>query len=357
MRALLIGVLVVAAALAVALWWQPGPPPPPPPSRAAAPAPLPPVGTLGQPRDDLTGAELAAFQLGQQHFMGPLPGFGPLFNEPTCLACHSIPTVGGGGDRSRAVFMGPGGGDVTLYRKHAMPGFQVPVRPDDVSQRIPPPLYGLGLIEQIPDDTIRAACGDGHVDLAKQQGAAPANQVARFGIKPFLGTVTDFVGNALLSESGVTNRVEGDADEDAAPDPEVDLAFVAALAAYVRGLPPPARDGNDAAGEAAFTAFGCAGCHRPDMPPAMGVYSNFCLHDMGAALADGIEDHEAQGDEFRTTPLWGLRFRREYLHDGRATTLEDAIALHGGQAADAAEAFQDAPPEQRAALLRFLNTL
>jgi CxxC motif-containing protein (DUF1111 family) len=93
------------------------------------------------------------------------------------------------------------------------------------------------------------------------------------------------------------------------------------------------------------------------MPPAMGVYSDFCLHRMGDGLADGIFDHEAKGDEFRPTPLWGLRFRSLHLHDGRATTLHDAIVAHGGQATEAVIAYRNASDEQRAALLRFLNTL
>ncbi|TMB57386.1 MAG: hypothetical protein E6J56_04770 [Deltaproteobacteria bacterium] len=78
---------------------------------------------------------------------------------------------------------------------------------------------------------------------------------------------------------------------------------------------------------------------------------------MGDALADGISDHEARRDEFRTTPLWGVRFRRFYLHDGRATAFEDAVRAHGGEAADAAQAYENAGTDERAALLRFLGTL
>jgi hypothetical protein len=215
------------------------------------------------------------------------------------------------------------------------------------------------LIERIPDDTVRAACAasGGHVDLAKPQGSLPRNEIARFGIKPFLGTVPDFVGAALFSEASVTSALEGATDDDGFPDPEVDQAYVDSLAAYIRGLQPPARNGTDAAGEAAFKSLGCAGCHVPDMPPAMGVYSNFCVHRMGDGLADGIFDHEAKGDEFRTTPLWGLRFRPLYLHDGRATTLDEAITAHGGEAEGTVSAYRNAPAEQRAALLRFLGTL
>ena len=78
---------------------------------------------------------------------------------------------------------------------------------------------------------------------------------------------------------------------------------------------------------------------------------------MGDVLADGIPDHDTKGDEFRTTPLQGLRFRKLYLHDGRATTLESAITAHGGEAEWAVRAYQGATGDQRAALLRFLDTL
>jgi CxxC motif-containing protein (DUF1111 family) len=318
------------------------------------------VAALGQPRADLSPAALAAFNEGKRRFVEKLPGVGPLFNDQACGDCHFLPSLGGRGSLEHAVIVGPGeGGEAEPYRRHALPGWTVPAPPPNASRRLVPPLYGLALIEQIPDDSIRAACAasGGHADHAKLQGSLPHNQVARFGIKPFVGTVPDFVDAALLSEASVTSVLDHATDDDAFPDPEVDQAYIDSLAAYIRGLQPPGREGNDAAGEAAFKSFGCAGCHVPDMPPAMGVYSNFCVHRMGDKLADGISDHEAKVDEFRTTPLWGLRFRTLYLHDGRATTLHDAIVAHGGEGSAAATAYRNAPEEERAALLRFLKTL
>jgi CxxC motif-containing protein (DUF1111 family) len=288
---------------------------------------------------------------------------GPLYNDTTCANCHAIPTVGGSGDLDHAYYIGIGTVmEVELYRTHALPGWDVPPRPAGVGPRIAPPLYGLGLVEQIPDETIRGACGSGHPTKAKDQGSLPRNRIARFGIKPFLGTLVDFAGSELLAQLMVTNSLEGTSDRygrdgDAYPDPEVGRDFIEKLAAYIRSLPPPARNGGDPAGESAFRSFGCAACHVPDMPPATGVFSDFCVHSMGNALADGIVDHTAQSDEFRTAPLWGLRFRKIYLHDGRAKTLNEAIMMHDGEAQGASRAYAVAAPDERAALLRFLDTL
>ena len=328
------------------------------PATASSPPDGSDLGDLGHPRPDLVADELAGFAEGQRLFTQKPPGIGPLFNDQTCSDCHSVPTLGGSGTLEHVAIMGPRAhGDIELYRRHALPGWKVPTPPPNASQRIAPPLYGLGLIEQIPDASIRAACRTGHVDTAKAQGSLPKNVVARFGVKPFLGTVMDFVGGALFSESSVTNALEGTPDDDALPDPEVDMKFVATLAAYVRGLQQPGRNGNDPDGAAAFRSFGCGGCHVPDMPPAIGVFSDFCVHAMGEGLADGIFDHEAKGDEFRTTPLWGLRFKKLFLHDGRVSTIVDAVTAHGGEASAAVTAYRNASSEQREALLRFLRTL
>jgi CxxC motif-containing protein (DUF1111 family) len=87
------------------------------------------------------------------------------------------------------------------------------------------------------------------------------------------------------------------------------------------------------------------------------LYSDLLLHDMGPALADGFEQGSAAGNEFRTMPLWRVEDRSHFLHDGRATTLADAILAHGGQSAGAAAAFQALSPSDRSALLDFLGCI
>jgi CxxC motif-containing protein (DUF1111 family) len=326
--------------------------------RAAADAPTD-ADALTRPRADLTPEQLAAYNAGKLLFVQKFPTLGPLYNDEACSNCHFLPGLGGSGDLAHAVNVAPEArtGDVEPFRKYAVGNAQIPTPPANVSKLVPPPLYGLGLIEQIPDETIRAHCGTGHTDPAKLMGSLPRNTVARFAFKPFVGTVADFVDGALFMECSVTGPLDKMKDDDAYPDPEVDIAFVESLAAFIRGLAPLPRNGNDPAGEKVFHSLGCATCHVPDMPPAMGVFSDFCVHGMGAALANGIIDHTAKGDEYRTTPLWGLRFKKIYLHDGRAQTVDAAIAAHEGEALAAATAYKKATPEERAALLRFLATL
>lgn len=315
--------------------------------------------SLGEPRADLTAQEVLAFQEGRVLFVDRRPELGPYYFGSTCSECHFDPTLGGGGDIERAAYLGSGPNGGFMYPTHAIAGYTLTPPPAGAIRRIAPPIFGLGLIEQIPDDTIRKTCakGTGHPEKAKNLGSQPPNKVARFGYKSYLGTLPDFIGDVLRGAMSITNAVEKDPDSDHFADPEVDRAYVESLAAFVRGLAPPPRGGSDPEGEAAFESFGCVGCHVRDMPPALGVYSDFCLHRMGPKLDDGVADHGVLGDEFRTQPLWGLRHRKLLLHDGRATTLEEAIAAHGGTAEASISAYNKAPAEKRAALLRFLATL
>jgi CxxC motif-containing protein (DUF1111 family) len=78
---------------------------------------------------------------------------------------------------------------------------------------------------------------------------------------------------------------------------------------------------------------------------------------MGPGLADGFVQGDATGSEFRTSPLWGVFWSAPYLHDGRAATLEDAIAQHGGEAAHARDGYLGLTPILRAQLIAFVKSL
>ncbi len=87
------------------------------------------------------------------------------------------------------------------------------------------------------------------------------------------------------------------------------------------------------------------------------MFSDLLLHKMGRGLDDGVRQGTALGEEWRTAPLWGLRYRQFFMHDGRATRIEDAILAHGGEAQAARDRFQRMQPQDRNALLEFLRSL
>ena len=141
---------------------------------------------------------------------------------------------------------------------------------------------------------------------------------------------------------------------------------------------PPRRNETDAevlAGETLFDQAGCASCHLPTLTTGKSdiealsektihPYTDLLLHDMGPGLDDGYTEGTAQTWEWRTTPLWGLGLSKNsqggsalFLHDGRAKTIEEAISLHGGEAAASADAFNALTAEQKKQIIKFLNSL
>jgi CxxC motif-containing protein (DUF1111 family) len=157
---------------------------------------------------------------------------------------------------------------------------------------------------------------------------------------------------------------------DPTPEPELSLDDFDAADAFVRLLAPPKPEPLDfvgAIGKVSFLSIGCASCHVPALVTGpnrvsalslkvVPAYTDLLLHDMGPHLAD-ICLGDAAPAEFRTEPLMGLRFVTAFLHDGRAATIAQAIALHGGEATRARNRFLGLGVFQRAALLRFLRTL
>jgi len=113
-------------------------------------------------------------------------------------------------------------------------------------------------------------------------------------------------------------------------------------------------------GATTFATVGCASCHTPSLPGpsrTINLYSDLLVHDMGPALDDQFVAGSASGSEWRTAPLWRASERVHFLHDGRAATIADAIAAHGGQAAAAAAAYAALDPASQQALLAFLGCI
>ena len=366
------------------------------------------------PVEGLTTSELAAFVRGDVEFgrpFSPNAGLGPIFNDVSCAACHS----GDGrgqlrnalhriGDASNDFERAIGGPQI---QTKAIPGATAEEIPSGmpVSVRLPPPVFGAGLIEAIPESAILAnvdsldANGDGISGRpnwvvaasfvpSTESGAGPAPRLGRFGRKAQNGVLLQQVVEAYLQDMGITspflplenrNPAMGTPVEavDRAPDPEINESVVHAVTFYVRALAPPA-PGPDTErrvqGRALFTQVQCASCHVPSFQTGpstvaalsnkpVQLYSDLLLHDMGDALADNRPDGQASGREWRTTPLWGLRLISQFLngqtllmHDGRATTIEEAILLHGGEALASRNAFAALTAAQKEALIDFVGS-
>ncbi len=267
------------------------------------------------------------------------------------------------------------------------------------TQRNTTALFGAGLIDTIPAAALEEAAlqqaqkgggVSGRVPLSNQGGPG------RFGRRGQTATLRDFVLTACAMEVGL--EVPGHHQAVDPFDPErtprgLDLseeqcdqlvAFVAKLPAPTRLWPAGGQAAADVqAGETTFEAIGCAVCHRGQMGPVTGIYSDILLHDMGTALADpvpavseqspavggyfgGAVDlfavvntvaHQELQQDWRTPPLWGVRDSAPYLHDGRAATLDDAIRLHDGEASTSQQNYNKLPQQQRMQVIAFLNCL
>jgi CxxC motif-containing protein (DUF1111 family) len=237
-------------------------------------------------------------------------------------------------------------------------------------------LFGLGLIDSIPDDVIVAGAvphaGGVHGRPNIVVDAAGQRRVGRFGWKADVPSLELFVAAAFRNELGLTNPL-APTDLSATPDgaagclgegqgPEDDGTIIRATTAYVASLVAPALRSNALTpeGAALFNTTGCAACHMPTLPAGtrdVPLYSDLLLHEMGPDLDDGVPQADANGRDWRTTPLWGLGQRQRFLHDGRARTILAAIRAHGGEAAHAVRQFADLPADARELLLSFLASL
>jgi CxxC motif-containing protein (DUF1111 family) len=257
-------------------------------------------------------------------------------------------------------------------------------------------VIGLGLLEAVPRATLEALAdpddrdGDGisgRVNhIANDDGTTRAG---RFGWKANVASLREQNAGAALGDLGLTtpelpveNCPPVQTSCAAAPtggSPEISAEFLDKLTLYTRLLAVPAqRDSGDwrvRHGQRLFREAGCAACHLPTLrtgPDAplpelvdqtFHPFTDLLLHDMGDELADGRPDHDADGREWRTPPLWGIGLveivngHSFLLHDGRARDLAEAILWHGGEGAAAREAFRTMSAEDRAALLRFLASL
>lgn len=375
--------------------------------------------------DGLTAEQLAVFAMGDAQFdrrFSPAMGLGPIFNNVSCRSCHP----GDGRGRAEPEFFNvvlrvnlaalvglenvpgkPFEFDSPVLQLRALPGAEPhPIPPRaPISRRLPPPVFGLGLIEAIPDESILAnadpedADGDGISGRphwvtpppwvpATEPGAGDGQRLGRFTRTARVSTIFEQVVDAYQKDMGITsdflpfenvNRMASTPTVafDRVPDPEITAEEIQQVVFYIRALAAPEpgeMTPRRRHGEEIFSEIGCTACHVPELRTGahrvaalenqpVRLYSDLLLHDMGDALSDGVPDGDASAREWRTAPLWGLRVMRDFLdgdafllHDGRARSVEEAILLHGGEARRSRDAFAGLDPAGRAALLDFVES-
>ena len=301
---------------------------------------------------------------------------------------------------------GEAGGVIRLYYY----GDEYPARPpvpaetNVVAQRNAIPFFGVGLIAELPDEEIlrRADPDDADGDGISGKVNYDRGFVGRFGRKSQTVSIEGFIRGPLFNHLGITTdplsdeqraRLPVDSsdqtlrgallqhgptlarfaqaaapdgptiDMDGVPDPELSTADLFDLVCFAMLLAPPRPEPRTALsqrGAEVFDQLDCDACHAPRLTGPRGplpLFSDLLVHDMGPELADGVRMKDATGSEFRTQPLWGISAVGPYLHDGRAATLADAIAMHGGEAKPHAEAYLALTGDDAAALEEFLLSL
>lgn len=365
-------------------------------------------------------------------------GLGPLFNNNACVKCHvrdgrGLPEAGQGplgspllvrvsaasGDPTVPGGAAPVEGLGTQLQDHAVHGvtpevtvairwieqpgeygdgepfslrrpvFEITLAsgeplPRDVmiSARIPPPVFGLGLLEAVAEADIVARADPDDADGDGISGRPnyvwdelrSAASLGRFGWKANVPDLLQQAAIAYANDMGVSSPLLPEVDGTS----EIDERTLQAVAFYTATLAVPGRhdwsEPEVQRGEALFRAARCAACHVEELHTgehAIGAlrgqtihpYTDLLLHNMGFDLADGRPDFMASGTEWRTSPLWGLGLAQtvlpysSFLHDGRARSIEEAVLWHGGEAEASKEAFRIMAATDRAALMKFLRSL
>ena len=398
-------------------------------------------------------------------------GLGPRFNSNSCSSCHAQPTFGGTGAAVNPQFAfagspvapndstpyfitangptrearfpfffnsngtvntnNPNGGVEDLFtvsgRSDAgsctlpQPSFNAAGKANDIIFRIPTPVFGAGMIENLDDSTLLINQANNNNNRLGISGSFNHNgndgTISRFGWKAQNKSLHIFAGEAYNVEMGISNELftqdrplpgedgnggsgltglpsnclnlsgtgypEDTSNPNLTPNAAV-LDDVSAFANFMRFLAPPPTGGvvlngqqvsaqAIATGAALFNSIGCANCHNPS--PGTTQVSNFVptlsnqpvpafsdieIHHMGTGLADNVSQGGAGGDQFRTAPLWGLGQRIFLLHDGRTTNLNAAIEAHqgnGSEATNVEENFDNLSPNQQQEVLDFLRSL
>lgn len=363
-------------------------------------------GTL----EGLSTAQLQQFLAGDRAFNNEVftkeTGLGPLFVATSCGSCHAGDGKGtpfttltrfGQTDSSGNRYLEMGGPQL---QNRAIPGFTPESIPAGATfaRFTPPANSGLGFLEFVSDADILAMAdpedkdGDGisgvpnyntlPAYITPASNAQPLNgkYICRFGKKASTYNLLQQTVNAYNQDMGIASAYfPRDLYSGMESDPEVSTQTVHNVVFYLQSLKAPvqrnASNPTVLAGKQVFINAGCESCHkqqlRTGISPIAAIsnkefypYTDLLLHDMGSTLDDGYTEGSAKTSEWRTPPLWGLGLspksqggRYFLLHDGRASSIEEAILLHGGEALQSRERYNKLSQYDKDALLKFLESL
>jgi CxxC motif-containing protein (DUF1111 family) len=365
---------------------------------------------LDGPIEGLTPEQNRAFLRGDVAFNDEVfsasNGLGPGFVATSCGSCHAGDGKGhpfttltrfGQGDTLGNQFLHLGGPQL---QSRALPGYQPEQIPAGAtfSKLTPPANTGLGLLEAVPDASILAladendANGDGisgrpnWIQIPAYCQVRPGTierngkYIGRFGKKAAVYDLQQQTANAYNQDMGVNSTYEKyNTYNGLEIDPEVSNQTVLDVVFYLQTLKAPIQrnqqDPEVIAGKQLFANLSCNKCHTPQLQTGyssiaalsnktFNPYTDLLLHDMGPALNDGYTEGTALTAEWRTPPLWGLGLSQNsqggqvfLMHDGRARSIEEAILMHGGEAAQSRAAYQQLSSTEKVKITRFLESL
>jgi CxxC motif-containing protein (DUF1111 family) len=376
---------------------------------------------LAGPLEGLTGPQLNQHIRGDEDFakvFNSTNGLGPMFITNSCESCHVGDGKGhlltsltrfGRYDEIKGTWdaLAEKGGPQLQHR--AINNYSpenIPTEANGITSLTPPQVTGLGFLEAVDDQTLLALSdsndlnGDGisgRPNWVSRPEFLPKNpnrierdgrMIGRFGKKAAAIDLVHQTVNAYIEDMGITsdfrpdeivNVQQGLIGGDGVPDPEISAGTVNDVVFYLRTLKhPPRRNINDSkviSGETIFLDLKCQKCHTPSLvsgdSPIEALanktfypYSDLLLHDMGEELNDNYTEGSAAPREWRTPPLWGIGLSADaqggnffLLHDGRATSFEQAILAHGGEGQASKEAFEKLSKTEKEDLYAFLKSL
>ncbi len=365
---------------------------------------------LDGPVEGLTASQAQQFLRGDAAFNKEVftkeTGLGPLFVSTSCGSCHAGDGKGhpfttltrfGQTDSSGNLFLTNGGPQL---QNRALPGYdreQIPVGASH-SQFTPPANTGMGFIDAVNDADIIAmadpndADGDGISGVANwiflksyltPRAASISNNgrhIGRFGKKSGAYDLLQQTAGAYNQDMGITSTYEPfDTYSGQAIAPEISNQTLLDVVFYLKALKAPIQRNAGATdvvqGKVLFLQSNCGKCHMPELKTGASPiaalhyksfypYTDLLLHDMGSGLDDGYTEGNAKTYEWRTPALWGIGLSKNsqgggyfLLHDGRASSLEQAILLHGGEATDSRNRYNGLGAHEKQQLITFLESL